>query len=103
MLTRFACGWLVQEQGASDGGILYGWAEHRVVFYLEALQRHLPRVAEGGRHGAGLPVFCSPAPAVLLRALRIGHTPTCSRCCQPRQERLGLWSSRTVCVTHHKN
>jgi len=62
----------VQEQGASDGGILYGWAEHRVVFYLEALQRHLPRVAEGGRRGASLPmlcspVFCSPAPPALQR------------------------------------
>ena len=50
---------LPQEHGASDGGILYGWAEHRVVFYLEALQRHLPRVAEGGRRVTPCSVCCS--------------------------------------------
>ncbi|KAK9826903.1 hypothetical protein WJX81_007598 [Elliptochloris bilobata] len=34
--------------GAGDGGALFSWAEHRVVAYLEALRRALPRVGEGG-------------------------------------------------------
>ncbi|CAK0785769.1 hypothetical protein CVIRNUC_008980 [Coccomyxa viridis] len=31
-----------------DGGAVYSWAEHRLVFYLETLKRQLPRIAEGG-------------------------------------------------------
>jgi hypothetical protein len=30
-----------------DGSVLYTWVQHRIMHYLQALQRHLPRVEEG--------------------------------------------------------
>ena len=37
-----------QEAQGSDGGLVYSWADHRVDLYLASLQRHLPRITEGG-------------------------------------------------------
>ncbi|CAI5983029.1 unnamed protein product [Closterium sp. NIES-64] len=31
-----------------DGGLVYGWAMHRVAVYLAALAQHLPRIEDGG-------------------------------------------------------
>ena len=51
------------------------------MFYLEALQRHLPRVAEGGRRAAEL--LCSADPC-LNSSQHINHAQCCCQTpCRP--------------------
>lgn len=37
----------VSSSSVKDGSVLYTWVQHRIMHYLAALQRHLPRVEEG--------------------------------------------------------
>eukprot|EP00887_Chlorella_sp_A99_P006351 scaffold3.g6351.t1 len=43
-----AAGAAAAAAAARDGGILYCWAQRRVVAYVEAVRLHLPRISEGG-------------------------------------------------------
>lgn len=37
----------MSSSSSKDGSVLYTWVQHRIMHYLAALQRHLPRVEEG--------------------------------------------------------
>jgi hypothetical protein len=37
----------ISSSSVKDGCVLYTWVQHRIMHYLTALQRHLPRVEEG--------------------------------------------------------